>query len=58
MANGGIEGVLYDLRALHHGSCTYDVKAGADSKIKEYASIGTLFTIRGGVIRQLDSFKN
>ena len=42
MADGGIEGVLYDLRASNHGDCTYDVEAGADSGIKERASIGTL----------------
>lgn len=47
MADEGIGGVLYDLRALNHGDCTYDVEAGADSKIKERASIGTLFTICG-----------
>ena len=58
MADGIIEGVLYDLRALNHGDCTYDVEAGAASKIKERASIGILFTIRGRVIRQLDSFKS
>jgi len=47
VADEGIGGVLYDLRALNHGDCTYDVEAGADSKIKERASIGTLFTICG-----------
>ena len=40
MADGGIEGVLYDLWALNYGDCTYDVEAGADSEIKDRASIG------------------
>ena len=42
MADGGIEGVLYDLRASNYGDCTYDIETGADSEIKERASIGTM----------------
>lgn len=41
MADGGIDDVLYNLRALNYGDCTYDVEAGADSEIKERASIGS-----------------